>query len=212
MHLISVNVATARIIPGAEAVGPSGIYKEPVQGPVAVSVAGLAHDAICHTKHHGGPDQAVYAYGSVDYDWWVERLGRLIEPGTFGENLTIAGMDSNLKVGDRLHISDVVLEATAPRIPCGNFAARMGSRGFAREFRSAARPGVYFRVIQAGTVTAGDAVTLHPGAGDRPSIMELFHCYYDPQPDAATLQRQLAAPIAERLRTAKLAQLRKLQG
>jgi len=210
MHLLSVNIASARVIPGAERAGPSGIYKQPVQGPVTVSAAGLRDDAICHTEFHGGPDQAVYAYGSLDYDWWAEQLGRAIEPGTFGENLTIAGMDSSLRVGDRLHIGSVVLEATAPRIPCGNFAARMGNKGFAKAFRFAARPGVYFRVLQPGTLAAGDAVTLRPHPDPAPSIMELFHCYYDPQPDAATLRRHLAAPIAERLRVVKQAQLDKL--
>ncbi|MDH3643677.1 MAG: MOSC domain-containing protein [Gammaproteobacteria bacterium] len=209
-QITSVNVAEARIIPGAEEAGLSGIYKAPVTGPVAVSAAGLENDAICHTEHHGGADQAVYMYGSLDYDWWAAELGHAIAPGAFGENLTINGLDSNLNAGDRLAIGSVVLEATAPRIPCGNFAARMGDAGFAKSFRSAERPGVYFRVAQAGTLQAGDEVTLTPASGEVVSIMELFHAYYDPNPDPSTLRRHLAAPIAERLRARKQAQLEKL--
>jgi MOSC domain-containing protein YiiM len=211
MQIISVNVGTARIIPGAESAGSSGIYKDPMAGPVEVSVAGIRGDDICHTEHHGGADQAVYVYGSVDYDWWANEKGTTFPPGTFGENLTVSSIDSNLSVGDRLHIGSVVLEATAPRIPCGNFAARMGDKGFAKEFRFAARPGVYFRVVQPGMLAAGDEVTLQPAAGNAVTIMELFHAYYDHAPDLATLERHLAAPIADRLRATKQAQLLKLQ-
>ena len=212
MRVISVNIAQARIITGAESAGPSGIFKDPVDKPVAVTAAGLKGDAICHTQHHGGTDQAVYAYGSLDYDWWWSELGRPIEPGTFGENLTISDMDSNLNVGDRLHIGGVILEATAPRIPCGNFAARMGDKGFAKAFRFAARPGVYFRVVQPGMLAVGDDVVLRASPREVVPIMELFHAYYQRDPDAATLSRHLAAPIAERLRAAKQAQLARLQG
>jgi len=120
------------------------------------------------------------------------------------------GIDSNLNAGDRLSVGSVILEATAPRIPCGNFAARMGDVGFAKAFRFAERPGVYFRVVQAGALQAGDEVTLIPASGDAVPIMELFHAYYDPNPDVATLRRHLAAPIAERLRATKQAQLDKL--
>ena len=92
LRVTSVNVGRARLIPGAESVGPSGIYKLPQHHAVAVTAQGLEGDAICHTEDHGGPDQAVYAYGGIDYRWWATELQRPVEPGTFGENLTINGM------------------------------------------------------------------------------------------------------------------------
>ena len=81
---------------------------------------------ICDKKSHGGPDQAIYVYGGADYEWWSQELGKEISPGTFGENLTISELQSaHFNVGDYLHINDVILQVTAPRIPCGTFATRM---------------------------------------------------------------------------------------
>lgn len=200
MRIISINIAQPELIPGAEAAGPSGIFKRPQSGAVGVTEAGLIGDSICHTKDHGGRDQAVYAYGSVDYAAWQQTLGRNLDPGTFGENLTVAGMSSDLKVGDRLTVGNVLLEATAPRIPCANFAARMEDRGFAKAFRNAARPGVYFRVLQSGAISPGDSATLESQPDDAVSILELFAAYYDANPSEAGLTRLLAAPIAQRMR------------
>ena len=66
-----------------------------------------------------------------------------LAPGTFGENLTISELESApLAIGDRLHISGVILEVTAPRIPCWKLAQRMGDPGFVKRFRAAERPGL----------------------------------------------------------------------
>jgi len=200
MQVISVNTGKAQLIPGAKAAGESGIYKYPVAGAVEITAHGLADDAVCDTKHHGGPDQAVYVYGQTDYDWWSTRSELSFEPGSFGENLTISDLDSSLNIGDRLVIGNVVLEATAPRIPCGNLAAKQGDKGFARTFREAKRPGVYFRVLHTGSITAGDSVELQRYAGDTVSITEVFLICYEPQPDESVIHRLLDAPIAIRLR------------
>jgi len=119
MELLSVNIGAARAMSEAKVNGKTGIYKEPCESPVYVGALGLTGDAVCDTKNHGGPDQAVYLYGTPDYAWWAAELGAELEPGTFGENLTIAGLESAAAwVGDRLRIGDVLLEVTAPRIPC----------------------------------------------------------------------------------------------
>lgn len=200
MEIISVNTGKAQLIPGAEAAGESGIYKQPRSGSVEITTDGLINDAICHTKHHGGLDQAVYVYGQLDYDWWLKTTGRRFEPGSFGENLTISKLDSSLNVGDRLLIGEVVLEATAPRIPCANLAAKVGDMGFHKEFRAAGRPGIYCRVLNPGRVTAGDRVELQCHAGDTVSIKEVFAICYEPEPDKSSIQKLLNAPIAIRLR------------
>ena len=142
MHILSINIGSARTIGNANVSGQTGIYKLPVAGPVQVTADGLADDAIVDTKNHGGPDQAVYVYGGADYAWWAAELGRELAPGTFGENLTICDLESAaLAIGDRLHIGGVILEVTAPRIPCWKLAQRMGDPGFVKRFRAAERPG-----------------------------------------------------------------------
>lgn len=211
MQLISVNVGRARSIPGAARSGVTGIYKEPVTGAVTVTAAGLAGDTVCNTRHHGGPDQAVYVYGAADYEWWSRALGADLAPGTFGENLTLSDLESaTLNIGDRLRIGDVLLEVTAPRIPCGTLAARMEDSGFVRRFRDAARPGVYCRVLAESVVRAGLPVTLEPYSGDPVSVLEVFHSFYAEAPKESDLRRYLAAPLARRARVIKERQLREL--
>jgi MOSC domain-containing protein YiiM len=179
----------------------TGIYKDSMAGPVFIGQLGLTGDTICDTKHHGGPDQAVYVYSSQDYDWWMGELQADLAPGTFGDNLTIDDWDASaVCVGDRLEIGAVVLEVTAPRIPCGTLAARMNDLSFVKRFHAAKRPGVYCRVINAGHVEAGMTVVYMPYAGERITILEFFRDFYKLNDDLARVERYLAAPIASRAR------------
>ena len=145
--IVSINTGRIEGLAHGSRVFRTGIRKRPAAGPVAVGRLGLAGDAIGDKRHHGGEDQAIYAYSDDDYDWWRASTGREFPPGTFGENLTLRGLPGDLAVGDRLLIGDVVLEATAPRIPCDTLSAHMGDAGFGMAFRRAERPGSYFRVL-----------------------------------------------------------------
>jgi MOSC domain-containing protein YiiM len=204
MQLISVNLGRERKIQRNHKTYRSGIFKEPVEGPVQINTLGLAGDVVKDSKNHGGVDQAVYIYGVVDYVWWENELGRELPPGTFGENLTISELESTgFQAGDRLGIGEVVLEVTAPRIPCGTLAARMKDPLFARRFRLAERPGLYCRVIQPGQVRAGLAVTVQPYTRETVSILEMYRDFYEPDGSEAGLRRFLAAPIDIRSRLEK---------
>jgi len=213
MHILSVNIGRATPIRTARSSRLTGIYKLPVDGPARVTSLGLASDAVCDAKHHGGVDQAVYVFGEPDYAWWSNELGRDLPPGTFGENLTISGLESaGWAVGDRLHMDEVVLEVTAPRIPCGTLTARMGDRQFVKRFRRAERPGLYCRVIREGEVRAGEMVRREPYGGAIITVAEMFRDYYDPDWDEARLRRYLAAPIAIRDREDRSRELATLLG
>jgi MOSC domain-containing protein YiiM len=210
VQLTSVNIGKASTI-GAKS-GQTGIFKEGQRESVFIAKLGLAGDTICDTENHGGVDQAVYVFGTPDYAWWSQTLSRELLPGTFGENLTISGLESaRLTIGDRFYIRDVVLEVTAPRIPCVTLATRMGDPTFVKRFRKAERPGVYCRVIQEGDVQAGDDVRLEPYTGETLSALAMFRDFYEPRLDEATIRRHLAAPIAIRDRVEKEAALAKLQ-
>jgi MOSC domain-containing protein YiiM len=212
MVVTSVNIGQARLIRNAKVSGLTGIYKLPADEPVRVGAEGLSGDTICDTANHGGPDQAVYVFGTPDYDWWSAELGRELAPGTFGENLNVSELESaRLSVGDRLHVGgEVTLEVTAPRIPCVTLAARMGDPTFVKRFRYAERPGLYCRVIRAGQVRAGDPVRVEPYAGLTILAIEMFRAFYAGPLDEATLRRHLAAPIAIRDRVEKQQQLDEL--
>ena len=198
MHLIAVNIGRAEIIPGHKA--PTGICKHPVAGPVTIAALGVVDDAVMDTRNHGGPDQAVYLYGQPDYEFFARDTGRAFPPGLFGENLTIANLESQaIHVGDRFRIGEVLLEATSPRIPCATFAARMEDPQWVKRFFAVNRPGVYVRVLQQGQVAAGMAVEHTPYAGERIPLIALMADYKKPTPERmrwllkAPIHRDLAA-------------------
>ena len=199
MKLLSVNVSRPKPIERGGKSGMTGIFKESVAGEVKVGVLGLEHDTQVDTENHGGKDQAVYLYSSDDYAWWSEQLGAVLEPGTFGENLTVSHLPEPLYIGDRLEIDSVILEVTAPRIPCSTLAARMNDLAFVKKFAKAARPGVYTRVIQTGSLQAGDEVKYIRGKYNVTALEE-FHMFYQKVQAIEDIERLLAAPIAERSR------------
>ncbi len=196
-----MNVGREEPIQGAKSPGKTGTFKRPVDAPVGITTSGLAGDAISDKENHGGVDQAVYLFGGPDYGWWSGELGRGLAPGTFGENLTVSGLESaGACIGDRFSVGSVVLEVTAPRIPCVTLAVRMGDPAFPRRFRRAERPGLYCRVIRGGEVRAGDAVGREPYGGERVPAIEVFRAFFEPDVGEAALRRHLAAPIAARAR------------
>ena len=198
---MSVNLGQERILQRSDRVERTGIFKYPTEKALEVTKLGLEGDVIVSKKHHGGPDQAIYVYGNVDYEWWAEELGEDLVPGTFGENLTISALKSAaFDVGDYFHIGDVTLQITAPRIPCGTFAARMDDPQWVKRFRQAERPGLYCRVIREGFVNAGQSVTVERYTDETISILEMFKEYYNKNKSEEMLRRHLAAPIAIRAR------------
>ena len=201
MQLLSVNIGERKPLQRKDRLDQTGIFKLPVHGPVRVTRLGLEGDVIVSKRHHGGPDQAVYVYGWADYEWWSKELGQNLEPGTFGENLTISDLESaRFQIGDYLHIEQVTLQVTAPRIPCGTFAARMGDPQWVKRFRRAERPGLYCRVIQDGFVQAGNNVSIEPYTEPTVSIVEMYREYYDRNKNEETFRRHFNAPIAIRAR------------
>ncbi|GGX04389.1 MOSC domain-containing protein [Streptomyces chryseus] len=171
MKLLTVNLGRAEAVGWTDAPsGTTGIHKRPADGPVrvvapgpkGVGASGLVGDAVCDTRHHGGDDQAVYAFAREDLDGWERELGRTLANGAFGENLTTLGLDVNgALIGERWRIgADLVLEVTCGRIPCRTFADSLGEKGWVRRFTRRAAPGAYLRVIEPGEIRAGDAVEI----------------------------------------------------
>ncbi|MFF9374148.1 MOSC domain-containing protein [Streptomyces griseoluteus] len=171
MKLLSVNLGRPRAVPYTDqAEGVTGIDKRPVEGPVRVAApgpkgvggSGLAGDAVCDLRHHGGDDQAVYAFAREDLDDWERELGRSLSNGFFGENLTTEGLDvSGSLIGERWRIgSGVVLEVTSGRIPCRTFQGHLAEPGWVKRFTRKAVTGAYLRVIEPGEIRAGDVVEI----------------------------------------------------
>ena len=191
-RVLSVNLAVPEAST-AKSVGITGINKQPVNHPVAVRApgpktiglhSGLVGDQIFDIDHHGGDDQAVYAYAREDYDWWQEQLGRKLPGGLFGENLTTTDLDVNgAVIGETWRVgADLVLQPTFGRIPCATFQAKMAEPHWVKTFTQQSRPGAYLRVVTPGEVKAGDAIEV----AARPShgvTIELAFRAYMTEPD-----------------------------
>jgi MOSC domain-containing protein YiiM len=153
----------------------TAIGKRPVLHTVPVGPYGLGGDLVKDHKHHGGLEQAVYAYAGEDVAWWSGELGVELPPGSFGENLRTTGIGvTTAEIGERWRIGTdgLELELTCPRIPCATFARHMArrgvpERGWVRRFTEHGAPGAYFAVVTPGTVHAGDAIEVshRPGHG-----------------------------------------------
>lgn len=166
--MLTVNTAAtpADLGPGWR----SGIDKRPSDDALSVRApgprqgglgSGVVGDSICDPRHHGGDDQAVYAYAREDLDAWQSRLDRELINGVFGENITTSGVDvTNCLVGERWSVGSggLMLEATSPRTPCKTFSTWLGIPGWIKTFTAVGVPGAYFRVIAPGTMRAGDRI------------------------------------------------------
>jgi MOSC domain-containing protein YiiM len=176
--LISVNLGVVRDAAYAN-LGRTAMDKRPAEGRVPALTSGLAGDQVGDTKHHGGVDQAVYAFAREDLDRWATELGQEIRNGMFAENLTTEGIDVNeAELGERWRIGTAVLEVAAVRIPCNDFKNWMGlggydNRAWVKRFTQVGRPGPYLRVVTEGEVGAGDELTVvhRPGHGITASTM-----------------------------------------
>ena len=189
-EVVSVNVGLPRTVEHQGKAVTTAIWKRPVSGRVAVRGVNLDGDNQADRSVHGGVDKAVYAYAREDYQWWGGELGaETLEAGTFGENLTVAGIDlSAAEVGERWQVGSALLEVSEPRFPCFKLGIRMGDPKFLKRFAAARRPGAYLRIIEEGELEAGDqiAVVDRPGhavtiglfaeayLGDRSRLVELL--------------------------------------
>ncbi len=190
--VLSVNVGGIRQFEynGRRAV--SAIWKSPVRGRVAARGVNLEGDDQADREAHGGPDKAVYAYAIEDARWWEEDLGRSLEYGQFGENLTTEGIDvTSALVGERWEIGSTVLEVSEPRVPCWRLGVRMVDKGFPRRFAEVGRPGTYFRIAVEGDVGAGDEVRVVERPDHDLSIGDVFRIYMRDRDEA---ERLLSVP------------------
>lgn len=178
-RVLSVNVGRSKVADWA-GLGATSMDKRSVAHPVAVTTLGLATDTQTDTKHHGGPDQAVYAFAREDLDLWSERLGVDLRNGQFAENLTTEGIDVNeAEIGERWRIGSALFEVCHVRTPCNDFKNWMGVSGvdnthWVKKFTAECRPGPYLRVRDEGIVCAGDQIEVTHRPGHGVTVSDLF--------------------------------------
>jgi MOSC domain-containing protein YiiM len=160
-RVASVQVGGPSPLPGPGKRVLSGIDKRPVADGARLSKAGVDGDTIGKPDIHGGPDQAVLFFAAAHYPRFEARLGRALTPGSFGENVTVEGLDeTTVSIGDVFRVGDAEVQVTWPRGPCSTLARFLADPGIVEAIGTPARAGWYARVLREGRVRPGDAVTL----------------------------------------------------
>lgn len=159
-RLLELRIGAVRTVRGLR----SGIFKEPVGGPLRLGREGLPGDEVADRLHHGGPDQAVLACAAPNYRLWAAE-GQPFRPGDFGENLLLDGFsEAEVCIGDILEGAEVSLQIAHPRVPCGTLARRLEVAGILQWVWETGRGGYYLRVLREGNLEPGETLrrVAHP--------------------------------------------------
>ncbi len=194
--LVSVNVGMPADVTWRGKTVHTGIYKNPVTGPVMVRRLNIDGDGQGDLAGHGGEQRAVMVYQSESYDYWSRFLGRDdLQPGNFGENFTITGLsDDEVCIGDRYAIGEAEFEVTQPRVTCFRVGMRLGEPDMPNLLVAHHRPGFYFRVITEGLVQAGDAIVRTRRGRHELTVADIDALLYLPDRDSDLLHKAVDVP------------------
>ena len=193
MKIVSVNVGLPREVVWKGITVQTAIFKEPVAGAVAIRELNLAGDQQADLTVHGGSEKAVYAYPAEHYEYWRKQLSDVsLSWGTFGENLTTAGLwEETLCIGDLLKIGSAVLRVTQPRMPCYKLQLRFNRDDMIKRFLVSGRSGFYLSVIEPGNVGAGSRVEILDRDPNSVTITDIVRLYFGQARDPELLQRAM---------------------
>lgn len=195
-RLRSLNVGQPREVDRDGTTIATGIFKEPVDGRIALRATNLDGDGQADLSAHGGIHKAVYVYSCDHYDFWRGELGRDdLRYGQFGENFSVEGWtDDEVHIGDVFRVGSARLEVSQPRTPCFKLGLRMGDASFPKRFLASGRPGFYLRVLAEGAVAAGDAMERVRVGPEEMTVQEVSRLLHFERGDRARVKRVLAIP------------------
>jgi MOSC domain-containing protein YiiM len=196
MKVISLNVGRPRRIQYQASTISTGIFKDPVSGPVMLRALNLDGDRQADLSVHGGPYKAVYGYPAEHYDFWRQELPGMGLPwGMFGENFTTEGLfEDELHVGDRLQVGSAIVMVRQPRIPCYKLAAKFQRDDILERFLRSGRSGFYFSVEQEDTVASGDALSFLSRERESITIAEMNRLFAADKYNRPLLEKAIASP------------------
>ena len=194
MKLVSINVGLPRVVMSNGDQVLTGIFKEPVQGPIMLRTLNLDGDRQADLSVHGGPTKAVYAYPSEHYDYWKRELPQMKLPwGMFGENFTTKGLfESELNIGDKFRVGSAIVMVTEPRMPCYKLGIKFGRSDIVKKFLASERTGFYFAVLQEGEIGKGDVIELIEKNEGAVQVADITRLYGRKKRDVELLRRAIA--------------------
>ena len=194
MHLHAIYTGKPTSVEFKNKTVETGIYKNLRKGSVKVNFLNLEGDQQADLKVHGGVNKAVYAYPQEHYTYWSEHAHELkLAPGAVGENLLVSGFDeAALQVSDVLEIGSAGFMVTVPRMPCFKLGIKVGDPGFVKAFLESRKTGFYLKVLQEGTIKAGDSIKLTKGTPDAVTVDEVTRLYSTDKENIVLLKKAIA--------------------
>jgi MOSC domain-containing protein YiiM len=194
MKILSLNVGLPREVTWQGKVVTTGIFKEPVKGPVMLRRLNLDRDGQADLTVHGGVSKAIYAYPSEHYGYWRKELPGVDLPwGMFGENFTTEGLlEQDTYIGNRFRIGEAEVMVTEPRMPCYKLGIKFGRADIIKRFLASRRSGFYFAVVQEGMVTVGDSIELIGRDQQDISVADIARLYAFDKDDLKAMRRAIA--------------------
>ena len=196
MQLVSVNVGLPQEVTWHGRVVRTSIWKDPVEGPVPVSVLNLAGDQQSDLSVHGGKEKAVYAYPREHYEYWRRELPATDLPwGTFGENFTTEGLlEPDIRIGDRIRVGSAEFLVTQPRMPCFKLGVRFGRDDMVKRFLRSGRSGFYLAVLREGEVATGNSIEFVGRDEHGVTVADIASLYARDQDNEDLLRRAVDVP------------------
>ena len=176
MKIITTNIGEKKEVIWKGKPMTTGIFKFSVDTPIFLDNEEVKGDTICDRKHHGGIDQAVYAYSVKHYAYFKALHPDLDwQLGMFGENLTMGDLDeTKMHIGDTFKVGEAILEVTKPRQPCKTLGVRFNDMKIVKQFWNTTFSGVYFKVLQRGFVKAGDVFEQTKSCRENLTIAQIY--------------------------------------
>lgn len=180
MKIISTNVAEETIIKWRGKNVKTGIFKKPTAEPIFLGKEDVRGDAVSDRKDHGGIFKACYLFSANYYPYWNSLYPNLDWTyGMFGENLTVSNLDeTQLVIGDVYKIGNARIKITQPREPCYKFGVKFGTQKVLKQFIQHGCPGTYVSVLEEGTVSVDDFMTLEDRPKNSLTTSEFFELFY----------------------------------
>lgn len=194
MQIISVNVGQPRKVEWKGQIVETGIFKEAVEGRIAIRRLNIDGDRQADLTVHGGLEKAIYAYPAEHYHFWREQFPELELPwGMFGENLTITELlEDTVHIGDQFQVGSARLMVTQPRLPCYKLGIKFGRDDMLKRFLWSGMTGFYFAVLEEGEVTAGDAISLFHRDEHQIRVADLVRLYRQDKYNVDLMRRVVA--------------------
>ena len=174
----AIFVGQPKTITDDRGIWHSSIYRDPVSGPIDVTVDGLVGDKVTQS-YHGGADGAICVHLLEHYQFWNKTLNMDMSSGFVGENLTLSSItESEVCVGDIVQVGSALIQVSVPRVPCANLSRRIGRTDWIKQTIRENRTGFYCRVLEPGTVQLNDVWQVKKCLNPTGTIPALNACLY----------------------------------